>query len=89
MAGSCDDCGRMLTWEERYDFEGHGGETISECGLPDDLWTDELNELSRQGRCPFWKPIEVDDDHKQAVRTHKNPKNRQKRLLEDMKEVVK
>lgn len=34
---------------------------MSECGLPDELWTDELDELSRQGRCPFWKPIEVDD----------------------------
>ena len=25
------------------------------------LWTDELDVLSRQGRCPYWKPIEVDD----------------------------
>lgn len=62
MTGSCDDCGHMVSWEERYDFEGHGGEMVSECGLPDELWTDELDELSRQGRCPFWKPIEVDDD---------------------------
>lgn len=37
MPGSCDDCALLRTWEERYDFEGHGGEMVSECGLPDDL----------------------------------------------------
>ena len=58
MTGSCDDCGHMVSWEERYDFEGHGGEMVSECDLPDEIWTDEL---SRQGSCPFWKPMEVDD----------------------------
>lgn len=61
MTGSCDDCGHMVSWEEVYDFEGHGGEMMSECDLPDELWTDELDELSRQGSCPFWKPMEVDD----------------------------
>lgn len=52
MTGSCDDCGLMVSWEECYDFEGHGGEMVSECGLPDELWTDELGELSRQGAVP-------------------------------------
>ena len=59
MTGSCDDCARLMTWEERYDFEGHGGGMISECGLPGEPWTDELGELPRRGRVPFWKPIEA------------------------------
>lgn len=62
MTGSCDDCSHMVSWEEVYDFDGVlRGQTITECSLPDELWTDELGELSRQGRCPHWKPMEVDD----------------------------
>ena len=60
MTGSCDDCARLMTWENRVDFEGHGGEMASECDLPDHLMTDDVCELADMGRCPFWKPIEVE-----------------------------
>lgn len=60
MTGSCDDCARLMTWENRVDFEGHGGEMMSDCGLSDHLMTDDVCELADMGRCPFWKPIEVE-----------------------------
>lgn len=84
MTGSCDDCDHMLTWEKVYDFEGHGGEMISECGLPDDLWTDELDELSRQGRCPFWKPIEADALSKHLSDLFEEMKHERMRMQRDV-----
>lgn len=51
MTGSCDDCALLMTWEERYDFEGHGGEMMSECGLEAD-WGDCTIDENGEARCP-------------------------------------
>lgn len=61
MTGSCYDCGHMRSWTEVPDFEGHGGETWSECGLPDGMLTDEVCELAERDRCPHWTPLEVEE----------------------------
>lgn len=52
----CGHCGKLECYTVRVDF-GPGGETDFDC--PE--WgrmTDEEAELSNQGNCPYWVPIE-------------------------------
>ena len=55
----CDHCGKLMSFTVKVDF-GYGG--IEDFDCPEwDRMTDEEAELSNEGKCPYWVPIEVDE----------------------------
>lgn len=52
----CDHCGKLCVSTVKVDFS-YGG--IEDYDCPEwDRMTDEETELSNEGKCPYWIPIE-------------------------------